>query len=133
MAALHGSSLGGIDLPVPMPLEPMESEPVRALPSGPGWLYEPKWDGYRCILFKAGKTVFIQSRNGKPLGRYFPELEARIAKLPLAKLVLDGELVVPVNGELSSTRFSSGCTRRPAASPRSPGKARPASSPSTCW
>ena len=95
------SSLGGISLPVPMPLEPMESEAIDELPPGPGWQYEPKWDGFRCIAFKAGGSVFIQSRNGKPLGRYFPELEARLRALDVRKLVLDGELVVPVNGELS--------------------------------
>src|SRR4051794_28854028 len=101
MAASGVSSLGGISLPVPMPLEPTESDAIDELPSGPGWQYEPKWDGFRCIAFKAGGSVLIQSRNGKPLGRYFPEPEARLRALEVRKLVLDGELVVAVNGELS--------------------------------
>jgi ATP-dependent DNA ligase len=72
----------------------MESEPVDALPAGKGWHYEPKWDGFRCIAHKDSGAVDLRSRNAKPLARFFPEVAAAIAALPVARVVLDGELVI---------------------------------------
>src|SRR5688572_15055213 len=62
-------------LPFQPPLEPMLAKPAR-LPSGDEWLYEPKWDGFRTIVFRDGDEVYLQSRDLKPMNRYFPELEA---------------------------------------------------------
>jgi ATP-dependent DNA ligase len=63
-----------------------------------GWQYEPKWDGFRCLVFRDGDAVALQSKAGQPLGRYFPEVEAAVRALPARRFVLDGELVVPVEG-----------------------------------
>src|SRR4051794_1549680 len=97
-AALPAEALAGefpaIDLPLRPPLPPMEAAAQAALPSGPGWLYEPKWDGFRCLAFRQGTTVLLQSKAGQPLGRYFPELVAALGELPRRTFVLDGEIVV---------------------------------------
>ncbi len=70
------------------------------LPAGDGWLFEPKWDGFRALVFKDGQELVIQSRDLKPLGRYFPELEAALrANLP-ERCVLDGEIVIATAGRL---------------------------------
>jgi ATP-dependent DNA ligase len=81
-------------LSVPAALEPMESEPVDALPAGKGWQYEPKWDVFRCIARKDCLKVDLRSRNTRPLGRYFPEVVATLAELPIERFVLDGELII---------------------------------------
>jgi ATP-dependent DNA ligase len=81
-------------LGVPLSLEPMESRPVDALPTGKGWLFEPKWDGFRCLVFRDGDLVNLQSRNQKPLNRYFPELERAFRSLPVRRFVLDGEIII---------------------------------------
>jgi ATP-dependent DNA ligase len=73
----------------------MESAPVGELPSGEGWLYEPKYDGFRCLAFRDGATVDLRSRKTKPLSRYFPEVAAALAELPIKHFVLDGELIIP--------------------------------------
>jgi ATP-dependent DNA ligase len=73
----------------------MEAEPVDDLPSRENWLYEPKYDGFRCIAFRDEMTVRLQSKNQKPLDRYFPELIKGLAALPLHRFVLDGEIVIP--------------------------------------
>ena len=65
-----------------------------AIPEGPGWHYEPKWDGFRCLVFFDGREAYLQSRDLKPLGRYFPELEERLIALLPRPLVLDGEVVI---------------------------------------
>jgi ATP-dependent DNA ligase len=83
------------------PLAPMEAKLVDSLPEGEGWQYEPKWDGFRCLVFRDGAQVSLQSKAGRPLGRYFPEVEARIAKLRADRFALDGELIIPVGGVLS--------------------------------
>jgi ATP-dependent DNA ligase len=71
-----------------------------AIPDGDGWLYEPKWDGFRALVFKDGDDVFLQSRDLKPLGRYFPELEVTLrAGLP-DRVILDGEIVIATGGRL---------------------------------
>jgi ATP-dependent DNA ligase len=86
------------DLAVPLDLQPMESEPVAALPAGRGWQFEPKWDGFRALAFRDGAAVALQSRNQRPLGRYFPELLAHLADLALDRFVLDGEIVIEGGG-----------------------------------
>ena len=63
-------------LPVMPPVEPMLAKPMSGLPDGDGWLYEPKWDGFRALVFRDGDEAFIQSRDLKALDRYFPELAA---------------------------------------------------------
>ena len=78
------------------PLPPMEARLVEEIPTGPGWQYEPKWDGFRCIAFRDGKQVYLQSKAGQPLARYFPDIADALARLPEKHFVLDGELVVPV-------------------------------------
>jgi len=84
-----------------MAIEPMEAKLVAELPDDAGWQYEPKWDGFRCLAFKQGEEVLLQSKSGKPLARYFPEVAAAIAALPVARIVLDGELLIPVGTSLS--------------------------------
>src|SRR3954453_16313966 len=76
-------------LPLKPPLLPQLAKSAKALPKGEGWVYEPKWDGFRCIAFADDGEVHLQSRNGKPLTRYFPELEF----MP-GRYVLDGEIVI---------------------------------------
>ncbi len=70
------------------------------LPEGDGWIFEPKWDGFRAIVFKAGNEIMIQSRDLKPLGRYFPELEAHLRAILPERCVLDGEVVIVNQGKL---------------------------------
>ncbi len=82
-------------------LAPMEAKLVDALPEGPGWQYEPKWDGFRCIAVREGAAVELVSKSGKPLGRYFPEIVALLAGLRAERFILDGELIIPVSGCLS--------------------------------
>jgi ATP-dependent DNA ligase len=79
----------------------MEAKLVEALPEGEGWQYEPKWDGFRCLVFRDGAEVELQSKAGRPLGRYFPEVASRIAGLEADRFALDGELIIPVDGVLS--------------------------------
>jgi ATP-dependent DNA ligase len=80
---------------------PMEAMPASELPAGPEWQYEPKWDGFRCLVFRDGKRVDLMSKSAKPITRYFPELVAAIANLNFKQFVLDGEIVIPVEGTLS--------------------------------
>ena len=82
-------------------LPPMEAKLVDALPTGAGWQYEPKWDGFRCLVFRDGEDVELQSKSGKPLGRYFPEMLAAVRKIDSDRFVVDGELIIPVGGVLS--------------------------------
>jgi ATP-dependent DNA ligase len=87
-------------LPVNPPVLPMLAKRVPALPEGEGWIFEPKWDGFRTLIFRDGDEVFIQSRDEKPLGRYYPELvEPLQAQLP-RRCVLDGEIVIAQHGGL---------------------------------
>ncbi|HEX5495118.1 MAG TPA: ATP-dependent DNA ligase [Mycobacteriales bacterium] len=87
-------------LPVPPPVAPMLAKAVRTLPAGPGYRYEPKWDGFRCIVFRDGDEVVLGSRNERPLNRYFPELVTAFqANLP-ERCVVDGEIVLPRGGRL---------------------------------
>ena len=83
------------------PLPPMEAKLVDALPPGPGWQFEPKWDGFRCLVFRQGDEIELQSKAGKPLGRYFPEVVEIVRRLAPDRFVIDGELVIPIGGVLS--------------------------------
>ena len=89
-----------MQLPVPPPVKPMLAKRVNALPPGDDWLFEPKWDGFRALLFRDGGEWLLQSRDLKPLNRYFPELDAPVkAQLP-ERCVLDGEIVIAGDGGL---------------------------------
>jgi len=77
-----------VSLPLTPPLLPQLARPRASLPEGEGWAYEPKWDGFRAIAFVDGDECYLQSRNGKPLSRYFPELT-----FPAGRYVIDGEIV----------------------------------------
>lgn len=80
----------------------MEARLAESLPDERGaWQYEPKWDGFRCLAFKAGSAVDLRAKSGKPLGRYFPEVVAMIRDLPPASFVVDGELVIEAGGGVS--------------------------------
>jgi ATP-dependent DNA ligase len=79
----------------------MEAASVETLPSGAGWQYEPKWDGFRCIAFRTAKTIDLMSKAGKPLARYFPDVVEAIRALPIGDAVLDGELAIPTRDGLS--------------------------------
>src|ERR1051326_6960879 len=89
-----------MDLPVNPPVLPMLATRVGELPPGDGWIFEPKWDGFRTLVFGDGDELFIQSRDEKPLNRYFPELvETLLAQLP-PRCVLDGEIVIAKDNRL---------------------------------
>ncbi|MGA7295280.1 MAG: ATP-dependent DNA ligase, partial [Terriglobales bacterium] len=89
-----------MDLPVNPPILPMLAKRVDELPAKDDWIFEPKWDGFRALVFRDGDEIFIQSRDEKPLNRYFPELlEPLSAALP-ARCVLDGEMVIVNNDGL---------------------------------
>jgi ATP-dependent DNA ligase len=79
----------------------MEARSVEQIPSGPEWLYEPKWDGFRCLAFRDGDTVALQSKAGQPLGRYFPELVEGLKQTAAKRFVIDGEIVIVSGGKLS--------------------------------
>lgn len=83
------------------PVAPMEALLVDALPEGPGWYFEPKWDGFRAVAERDGDHVELWSKSGKPLARYFPEVAARLLALPERRFLLDGELVIPIGDRLS--------------------------------
>ncbi|MFZ0214577.1 MAG: ATP-dependent DNA ligase, partial [Candidatus Dormiibacterota bacterium] len=80
--------------PISLELEPMLAAPKPALPQGDGWVYEPKWDGFRSLVHRLGDRVDLASRGQRPLTRYFPELRAPLLALPADGVVLDGEIVV---------------------------------------
>ncbi len=84
-----------------MNLAPMEALAASELPQGPEWQYEPKWDGFRCLARREQHTVELQSKSGQPLARYFPDIVAELSKLGARRFLLDGELVIPVEGHLS--------------------------------
>ena len=90
-----------MSLPLAQPFLPMEAKSAAAIPIGSEWEYEPKWDGFRCLVFRDGDSIELQSKSGKPLTRYFPEVVQHLDKLPAPRFVLDAELVIPVDGQLS--------------------------------
>jgi ATP-dependent DNA ligase len=87
-----------VKLPLSPPLQPQLAKSARELPAGEDWCYEPKWDGFRTIVFRDGDEVHVQSRNGKPMNRYFPDVVEQALALPAQRYVLDGEMVVTVDG-----------------------------------
>ncbi|WP_019816280.1 ATP-dependent DNA ligase [Saccharomonospora saliphila] len=87
-----------MELPVLPPVRPMLAALVRELPETPGLYYEPKWDGFRCVVFRDGDELELGSRNDRPLTRYFPDLREPLAEALPARCVVDGEIVV-VTGE----------------------------------
>jgi len=80
---------------------PMEALLAAQLPEGPGWQYEPKWDGFRCIAVRSASKIELWSKSGKPLGRYFPEIVALFGRLTAKSFAIDGELLIDRAGELS--------------------------------
>lgn len=82
-------------LPFSPPLPPMLAELEQDIPVGDGWRYEPKWDGFRALVFKDGDSIYLQSREEKPLDRYFPELHEPLSRALPAQAVLDGEIIIP--------------------------------------
>jgi ATP-dependent DNA ligase len=87
-----------VSLPLSPPIKPQLAKSSRDLPAGDGWCYEPKWDGFRTIVFRDGDEVHLQSRNGKPMNRYFPDIVEQALALKAKRYVLDGEMVVTVDG-----------------------------------
>ena len=79
----------------------MEAKLVAALPAEEGWQFEPKWDGFRCLAYRAGREVELQSKSGKSLARYFPDIVSALQVMPLDRFVLDGELAI-LNGDALS-------------------------------
>ncbi|MCM3901169.1 MAG: ATP-dependent DNA ligase [Pyrinomonadaceae bacterium] len=90
-----------MSLPIKPPFPPMEALLVKEIPTGTGWQYEPKWDGFRCLAFRDGKTVELQSKSGQSLGRYFPEIVEAVLKVKATRFVIDGELIITIKGEPS--------------------------------
>ena len=78
----------------------MEAKSVDEIPTGGEWQYEPKWDGFRCVAFREGDEIYLQSKAGQPLARYFPDIVAALGQLSAKRFILDGELVIPVDGAL---------------------------------
>ena len=79
----------------------MEALSVDEPPTGPGWQYEPKWDGFRCLAFREEEQVYLQSKSGQPLARYFPDLVESLRSVKASRFVVDGEIVIPISGRLS--------------------------------
>lgn len=88
-------------LPIAKDYEPMEATLTDEVPRGEGWQYEPKWDGFRCIAFKDGDDIQLQSKSGRELGRYFPEIIEYLQNLDTSTFVIDSEIVVPSGNEFS--------------------------------
>src|SRR4051794_2137864 len=89
-----------MDLPLQPPVKPMLAKPATKVPTGDGYFYEPKWDGFRCIIFRDGDEVELGSRNERPLTRYFPEVVAAVKERLPERCVVDGEIVVPQGDRL---------------------------------
>src|ERR1700735_3142075 len=86
----------------PHSVAPMEARSAKTLPNEPGkWQFEPKWDGFRCLAFKDGGAVELKGKSGTSLGRFFPEVLATLGDLPFERFVVDGELVIELNGRLT--------------------------------
>jgi len=97
----HGRAIIIMSFIIKPPLPPMEAKSVDEIPIGQGWQYEPKWDGFRCIAFRNRDKIYLQSKSGQPLARYFPDVVEVIADLPAQGFVADGELAIPIRGRLS--------------------------------
>ena len=79
----------------------MKARAVKSFPVGPDWMYEPKWDGFRCLIFRDEENIFLQSRTGKSLTSAFPEIVAAFRALSPKRFVLDGELAMPTENGFS--------------------------------
>jgi len=90
-----------VTLALHLPFPPMEAQSVDEIPTGDGWQYEPKWDGFRCLVFRNERKVDLQSKSGRMLTRYFPELVDAVIRVKAKQFALDGEIVVPRDGGLS--------------------------------
>jgi len=90
-----------VKLPIQPPFAPMEALLVDEIPTGSQWQYEPKWDGFRCLVFRSGRQVQLQSKSGQDLTRYFPELVEALLTIHCDHFVLDGEIAVPINHRFS--------------------------------
>ena len=88
-------------LPLPKSYAPMDALLVPDIPTGDGWQYEPKWDGFRTLVFRDGAKIDLQSKKGQPLARYFPEVVKAVGELQPKKFILDGELAIPEGKSLS--------------------------------
>jgi ATP-dependent DNA ligase len=88
-------------LTLPLATPPMEAKLVAEMPDGPGWQYEPKWDGFRCLAFRDGGAVELMSKSGKPLARYFPEVAEELRAIGEQRFIVDGELILPQGHALS--------------------------------
>jgi ATP-dependent DNA ligase len=97
---LPKASFPKLNLPILPPYPPMEARQAKEIPEGKHCIYEPKWDGFRCLAFRDGEEIVLQSKAGQPLGRYFPEIVAALEKIKAKKFVLDAEIVVEVGGHL---------------------------------
>ena len=82
------------DLPLRPPIEPMKSRQVATIPLGENWTYEPKWDGFRCVAFRSGDDVELESKSGQSLTRYFPEIVAALLEVRATRFAIDGELFI---------------------------------------
>jgi ATP-dependent DNA ligase len=89
-----------LKLSVRPPFAPMEARTTDEIPQGKEWIYEPKWDGFRCLAFRDGNQLVLQSKAGQPLGRYFPELVQALLEVSAERFVLDGEIVIETDGHL---------------------------------
>ncbi len=87
-----------MSLPLSPPIKPQLARSAKELPTDEGWRFEPKWDGFRTIVFKDGDDIKLQSRGGKPMNRYFPDVVEQVAQLPAERAVIDGEMIVVVDG-----------------------------------
>jgi ATP-dependent DNA ligase len=85
-------------LPLAPPIKPALARSAKELPEGEGWRYEPKFDGFRTLAFRDGDEAYLQSRGGKPMNRYFPEVEEQIRAMAADGIVIDGEMVITVDG-----------------------------------
>ena len=83
-----------MSLPFNAPIQPMLSSAAEGLPAGDGWLFEPKWDGFRTLVFRDGDEILLQSRDDKPMNRYFPELVEPLRRALAVRCVVDGEVVI---------------------------------------
>ena len=123
-----------VALPFEPPIEPMLAKAVDGLPTDDGWLFEPKWDGFRALVFRDGDEIYTQSRDLKPLDRYFPELAAPLRAALPDRCVLDGEVVIARDGD---ARFRGPAAADPpgriAGEDAGRGSHRRRSSPGTCW
>jgi ATP-dependent DNA ligase len=87
-----------VSLPLKPPIAPQLARSAKQLPEGQDWRYEPKWDGFRTVAFRDGQDVQLQSRGGKPMNRYFPDVVEQLRAMPCGRAVLDGEMIVVVDG-----------------------------------